>query len=162
MKMSEVWPAPVFINCDKSGSGTGLCDPNESIPTHILPFYWKKVFQGHKNQGNPSVFHPHMGSDNGTKNPGSPHEGKKRFPKTLSRENQDQQLPLQGHQGFSSLIFAGNFWNDSRVFFTSPSSRGPIQGGNYESLGNVCSGWTLNFPPPGDEALGDSWVTATP
>lgn len=25
-----------------------------------------------------------------------------------------------------------------------------------ESLGNVCSEWILNFPPPGDEALGDS------
>lgn len=90
----------------------------------------------------------------------------KRFRKTFPKRKQDQQLPSEGHQGFSNLIFAGNTRNDSRVFFTSRHlfqfQRAHPESGNHESLGNVCSGWTWNFPPPGDEAWGDSWVTATP
>lgn len=71
------------------------------------------------------------------------------------REGKDSPaLSLQGMFGMTQGLLS--------LPATSPSSRGPIQGGNWESLGNVYSGWTLNFPPPGDKALGDYWVTVTP
>lgn len=73
MKMSEVWPALMFITRDKAGlrSGIGLCDPNESIPIGY-DFIGKRLFRAIKIRGNPS-----RGSDNGTKNPGSHVRGKK-------------------------------------------------------------------------------------
>lgn len=125
MKMSEVWPAPVFINCDKSESGTGLCDPNESIPTHILPFYWKKVFQGHKNQGNPSVFHPHMGSDNGTKNPGSPHEGKKDSLKPFPEGIKTNSSLCKVIKDSPALSLQGTFGMTQGCFSPLPVPEGP-------------------------------------